>query len=96
MVTKVERLRAQKIARLFKLVASPTRTMILSTLVKRGELSVQAIAQEVDMTHSAVSHQLGILSEGNMVDYEKNGRMVRYNVAPSHEAKVFAKLLKAL
>jgi len=90
----IERARAQKTAQLFKLVSSPTRVMILRALFKKEVLPVQSIANAVEMTHSAVSHQLGVLAEGNIVNYEQTGREIRYSLANNKEANMLAKLLK--
>jgi DNA-binding transcriptional ArsR family regulator len=96
MVSKVLRKRAQRAARLFKLVGSPTRTLILATLQKRRELPVQEIADELGMTHSAVSHQLSLLGGEKIVTSVKDGRTVRYSVAGNPEAKALSGFLKAL
>lgn len=96
MVSKAERRRAHRAARLFKLVASPTRTLILNALGKRSRLPVLSIAEEVGMTHSAVSHQLGLLGSEKIVVSQKEGRTVRYSVAANPQAKALAKFLKAL
>lgn len=96
MISKQNKTRAKNAADLFALVASPTRILILSTLVKHKELSVQDIAKEVAMTHSAVSHQLGLLAETKIVVSKKDGRRMCYRIASSKEAKALVKFLQSL
>lgn len=52
----------EKIADLFKAFADPTRVQILSYLVER-ELCVTDITEAVELSQSAVSHQLMVLSQ---------------------------------
>ena len=95
-ISKKNKIRATKAADLFALVASPTRILILSTLMKHKDVPVQGIAGEIGMTHSAVSHQLGLLAEARIVVSKKMGRRVCYRVAPGSEAKALVKFLSAL
>lgn len=95
-ISKKQKARAKDVADLFGLVASPTRVLILTTLMKRKELPVQDIAEELGMTHSAVSHQLGLLAETRILVAKKAGRLVRYRIAPGSEAKALVKFLQAL
>ncbi len=96
MVTKQQRKNTQQAARLFKLVASPTRALILSILAKHKECAVQDIAEAMGMTHSAVSHQLGLLSRSKIVVFRKDGRAVHYRIAGTPEAKALVKFLAAV
>ena len=96
MISKTNKARANAAAKLFSLVAGTTRVLILSTLMKHKELPVQDIAEELDMTHSAVSHQLGLLTKARIVSAKKSGRQVCYSVAPGKEAKALMKFLSAL
>ena len=95
-ISKKNKIRATEAADLFALVASPTRVLILSTLMKHKELPVQDIAEELGMTHSAVSHQLGLLSEARIVAPKKAGRLVCYRIAPGGGAKALVKFLNAI
>ncbi|MDB5237952.1 MAG: transcriptional regulatory protein [Candidatus Kaiserbacteria bacterium] len=96
MVSKIYRQRVTRAAKLFRLVASPTRALILSTLTSRKTCSVQELASEIDMTHSAVSHQLALLSRAKIVKAAKDGRNTHYSVAPSTEAKALSRFLTTL
>ena len=96
MVSKQERQQAQQMSRLFKLAASPTRALILTTVSKEKQVAVGDIAEHLGMTHSAVSHQLGLLSRSKVVTFEKQGRSVLYSMAKTPEAKALGKFLAAL
>lgn len=96
MVSKQERQKAQQVSRLFKLAASPTRALILTTISKDKEVSVGDIAEHLGMTHSAVSHQLGLLSRSKVVVFDKQGRSVFYSMAKTPEAKALGKFLATL
>ncbi len=95
-ISKTQKSKADTIAEIFSLVSSTTRVMILTTLMKKKELPVQDIAEELGMTHSAVSHQLGLLSSHDIVSSKKDGRLVYYKVSSSKEAKALTKFLSTL
>jgi DNA-binding transcriptional ArsR family regulator len=96
MGSKQTRVKAQRAARIFKLASSASRAHILLVLAQKSPRSVQDIADAVGMTHSAVSHQLGLLSAAKIVSFKKEGRIVRYSIAPTAEARALVKFVKAL
>lgn len=67
--------KAQRMAEFFGVLGDPNRWRILSVLVL-GELRVRDLAAVVEMTESAVSHQLRILRSMRLVSYHKRGRNV--------------------
>ena len=73
----------EKIADLFKAFADPTRVQILSNLVER-ELCVTDIAEAVELSQSAVSHQLRILKQMDLVKYRREGKNLWYSLADDH------------
>jgi DNA-binding transcriptional ArsR family regulator len=89
----VERKRAAHAARLLKLAASSTRASILFALSKHKTLAVQDIAAELDMTHSAVSHQLAVLASTDIVTSKKSGRLMCYAISKNPQAKALVKFL---
>ncbi len=95
-ISKTLKAKAENTADLFSLVSSTTRVMILMTLMKKKELAVQDIAESLGMTHSAVSHQLGLLASSDVVSAKKSGRLVHYKIASGKEAKALTKFLAAL
>ena len=72
-----------KAAGFFKAMGDPTRTKILWCL-SNNEMCVCDIASVLDMTKSAISHQLAKLKESNMVVSRKDGKEVFYSLADEH------------
>ena len=72
-----------QIADLFKGFADPTRVQILTLLLDR-EVCVSCIAEEVNLSQSAVSHQLQILKQMRLIKYRREGRNVLYSLADDH------------
>ena len=72
-----------KVANFFKVLGDPTRTKILSAL-DASELCVCDLANVLDMTKSAVSHQLGLLRRANLVKFRRDGKNVFYALADEH------------
>jgi ArsR family transcriptional regulator, lead/cadmium/zinc/bismuth-responsive transcriptional repressor len=73
---------------LLKAVADPTRMKILAALRAAGELCVCDIAVVVEMSESAVSHQLRLLREVNLVTARKEGRQVFYQLSDDHVSSI--------
>ena len=73
----------EQIAELFKAFADPTRVQILSLLVD-GELCVGDISQAVELSQSAISHQLRILKQMHLVKYRRDGKSLLYSLADDH------------
>ena len=73
----------EKIANLFKAFADPTRVQILSNLVG-GELYVSDITDALALTQSAVSHQLSILKQMDLVKARREGKSCFYSLADDH------------
>ena len=72
-----------KLADLFKIFSDSTRIRILDILI-RGELCVQDIADALDMTQSAISHQLRILKEMHLIKFRREGKNILYSLADDH------------
>lgn len=71
------------LAELFKVFGDSTRIKILSAL-SGGELCVCDISTVVGMTSSAVSHQLKILKNAELVSFRREGKTVFYSLADDH------------
>ena len=67
----------------FKVLGDSTRMKILFA-IDGGALCVCDIAELVGMTKSAVSHQLKILRQADLVTYKKCGKNVYYELADDH------------
>jgi ArsR family transcriptional regulator len=75
---------------LYKMFADNTRVKILWALSVES-MCVCDLAVLLDMTKSAISHQLKFLRISNLVKYEKQGKVVYYSLADSHVHDIFEK-----
>ena len=73
----------ERIAELFKGFADPTRVHILS-LLQQQELCVTDIAEKVAISQSAISHQLRILKQMQLIKYRREGKNILYSLADDH------------
>lgn len=71
------------LAELFKVFGDSTRIRILFVL-SEGELCVGHLAQTLNMTQSAVSHQLRILKQNRLVRARREGKSIFYSLADEH------------
>lgn len=71
------------LAELFKIFGDSTRVRILYALFDR-RLCVCELADALDMTMSAISHQLRVLKQANLVRFERDGKTVYYFLADDH------------
>jgi len=71
---------AQKLAGLFKVLASDTRLRLLHALIRAEELCVTDLAEAVSMTPQAVSNQLQRLVDQGMLGARRNGKNIYYRV----------------
>lgn len=76
-------------AEAFRIFGDSTRVRILFAL-KAHEMCVCDISVLLGMTKSAVSHQLRILKQVNLVKYRKVGRVVYYSLADEHVKTIFS------
>ncbi len=76
------------LADLFGALSDPTRLRIVSVLLD-GERNVGDIAAQLEMTESAVSHQLRGLRHMKLVRSRKNGRQVYYALGDDHVARLY-------
>ncbi len=68
---------------LFKVFGDTTRIKILYALME-SELCVCAIAELLSMTQSAISHQLKVLKDNNLVGSYRVGKTIVYFLADDH------------
>ncbi|MNP42521.1 hypothetical protein D3C76_1362930 [compost metagenome] len=76
------------LAELFKVFGDTTRIKILCCLFE-DEMCVCDIAATIQMTQSAVSHQLRVLKQARLVKYRKEGKSVYYSLDDSHVRSIF-------
>lgn len=67
----------------YKIFGDPTRLRILDVLLNKP-LCVNEISELLDMTQSAISHQLKNLRASNLVKTEKIGKNVYYSISDEH------------
>jgi ArsR family transcriptional regulator, lead/cadmium/zinc/bismuth-responsive transcriptional repressor len=85
---KLTELKAIQLAELFSALSDASRIRIISLLLD-GEMSVSALADELKMTESAVSHQLRGLRQMRLVRARKEGRQVFYTLEDDHVTKLY-------
>jgi ArsR family transcriptional regulator, lead/cadmium/zinc/bismuth-responsive transcriptional repressor len=76
------------LAELFSALSDPTRLRIISVLLD-GEKNVGDIAAHLELTESAVSHQLRGLRQLRLLRSRKNGRQVYYALDDDHVARLY-------
>lgn len=76
------------LAELFKVFGDSTRIKILWAL-EAAEMCVCDIAALLNMTQSAISHQLRVLKQANLVKNRKEGKIVYYSLADDHVRQIF-------
>ncbi|MFW5985475.1 MAG: ArsR/SmtB family transcription factor [Halanaerobiaceae bacterium] len=79
----------RRLADTFKVLSTPTRIKIINALANK-ELCVCDISELLDMSQSAISHQLKKLRELKLVKYRKEGRSVYYSLDDDHILQLFA------
>ncbi|MGN1467488.1 MAG: ArsR/SmtB family transcription factor [Ruminococcus sp.] len=71
------------LAELYKVFGDSTRIKILYVLFE-SEMCVYDIARLLNMTQSAISHQLKVLKQSKLVRYRREGKTVFYSLADDH------------
>lgn len=92
----VDRVRAQlvddntaaRLAELFKALGDSTRVRIISAL-STTELCVCELAATLDMSQSAISHQLRVLRQLQLARRRRAGRTIYYSLDDDHVSTLF-------
>ena len=79
----------EALAEFYKVFGDATRIKILLTLYEK-ELCVCDIATELNMTQSAISHQLKVLKQMKLVKNRREGKSIIYSLADSHVSTIIA------
>lgn len=77
------------LAELFKVFGDSTRIRILFVLFE-AEVCVCDLASVLNMTQSAVSHQLSVLKRSKLVKARRDGKSVFYSLADDHVRTVIS------
>ena len=75
--------RTDRARRIFKVFGDVTRIKILCVLLQ-SEMCVCDLAQTLNMTQSAISHQLRMLKQMKLVTNRREGKTVFYSLADGH------------
>jgi len=79
---------AQRMATTFKGLADPTRLKILAVLLQ-GEACVSELSERVQISQSAVSHQLRLLRHLRFVSARREGQQIFYRIDDEHIEDLF-------
>lgn len=77
-----------ELAEFFKAFSDPTRLKIILALSKK-ELCVCKISDIVQMSQSAVSHQLKYLKNINIVKCRREGKSIMYSLSDMHISHIY-------
>jgi len=77
------------LAELFKVFGDSTRIRILYVLFE-SEVCVCDLAEILNMTQSAISHQLKILKQSKLVKARREGKSIFYSLADDHVRSIIA------
>ena len=77
----------EMLAVFFSTFGDATRIRILNALLK-GEICVGDLANELDMTQSAISHQLKVLKASRLVKSRRDGKQIYYSLDDDHIKKI--------
>ena len=78
------------LSRIFSSLSDPTRLRILHSLVVVDEICVCDLAAIAELSVSAVSHQLRLLRDRDLVVARRDGRNVYYRLADDHVSDLMA------
>lgn len=81
------------LADLFKIFGDSTRIKILYVLME-SEMCVCDIAQLLNMTQSAISHQLRILKQSRLVKFRREGKTVFYSLLDDHVRSMLSQAME--
>lgn len=77
------------LAEFFKIFGDLTRLRIMLVL-SGAEVCVQDLAKALEMTQSAISHQLRVLKQNRLVKSRRDGKSVFYSLADEHVRTIIA------
>jgi len=83
----------EKSVNIFKALGDFTRLRIVLAIFDGGK-SVGDIARELDMTQSAISHQLKTLKDNDLVKSVRKGKEVHYYLSDEHVKEIVAQVLE--
>ena len=85
---ELDDLQAQHVAELFSVLGDTSRVKIIAALLS-GPMNVQALADSVGISPSAISHHMRSLRQMHLVRSQKQGRQVFYSLDDEHVEELF-------
>lgn len=82
-LSNIDRQEIQDLSEIFKLFSDETRLRIICAILNT-ELCVCDLCELLDLSQSAVSHQLQLLRSSKLVKYRKEGKQVYYSLEDEH------------
>lgn len=79
----------KELAEFYKVFGDATRIRILCVLLE-AEVCVCDLAETLNMTQSAISHQLRILKQSRLVKSRREGKSIFYSLADEHVRTIVA------
>jgi ArsR family transcriptional regulator, lead/cadmium/zinc/bismuth-responsive transcriptional repressor len=92
-MSKLDPRDVEGLSAIFRVLGDPTRVRILDAL-SRAELCVGDLADRLDATESAISHQLRLLRNTRVVRARRVGRMIFYSLDDRHVLTLFRQGLR--
>lgn len=80
-------------SRLLELAGDPTRIRILCVLFQAQEVCVSDIAKSLEMSISAISHQLQLLKDNGLVETKREGQNICYSLKENEFTKRLKKII---
>ena len=80
----------EEVCQIFRLLSEPSRLKIVLALMQ-GDMCVYHLLEICDSTKSALSHQLRILKDNNIVKARRFGKNIEYSIADMHVREIVEK-----
>lgn len=77
-----------RLANLFSVMGDSTRVQIISAL-RLSELCVSDLADLLSLSDSAISHQLRLLRQNNLVKARRDGKYIYYSLSDDHIVDIY-------
>jgi len=84
--------KAARVADLLKAIGNQRRLMVLCQLVERGEMTVGALADAVNLSQSALSQHLARMREDGLVAFRRERQTLWYRIADARVEALLATL----
>ncbi len=89
LINDIDEEELNELAELFKMFGDSTRIKILYDLFG-GEKNVSEICRDLEMSQSAISHQLKILRAAKLIRSKRDGKSMIYSLADDHVKTIIA------